>query len=58
MNILILRTFASVLNPNSYNSQEIGDIVGADAGTVRMWMTRARKYLKGLPELQQYAEAV
>ncbi len=24
MNILILRTFASVLNPNSYNSQEIG----------------------------------
>ena len=41
-----------------YNSQEIGDIVGADAGTVRMWMTRARKYLKGLPELQQYAEAV
>ena len=41
-----------------YNSQEIGDIVGADAGTVRMWITRARKYLKGLPELQQYAEAV
>lgn len=41
-----------------YNSQEIGDIVGADAGTVRMWMTRARKYLKGIPELQQYAEAV
>ena len=41
-----------------YNSQEIGDIVGADAGTVRMWMTRARKYLKGLPELRQYAEAV
>ena len=41
-----------------YTSQEIGDIVGADSGTVRMWMTRARKYLKGLPELQQYAEAV
>lgn len=41
-----------------YSSQEIGDIVGADAGTVRMWMTRARKYLKRIPELQQYAEAV
>jgi len=41
-----------------YNSQEIGDIVGADAGTVRMWMTRARKYLKSNPELRQYAEAV
>ena len=24
MKILILRTFASVLNPNNYNSQEIG----------------------------------
>ncbi len=41
-----------------YNSREIGDIVGADAGTVRMWITRARKYLKSLPELWQYAEAV
>ena len=39
-----------------YSSQEIGTIVGADSGTVRMWMTRARKYLKGLPELQQYVE--
>lgn len=39
-----------------YSSQEIGDILGADSGTVRMWMTRARKYLRGLPELQQYAE--
>lgn len=41
-----------------YSSQEIGDIVGADSGTVRMWMTRARKYLKALPELQRFAEAV
>jgi len=39
-----------------YSSNEIGDIVGADSGTVRMWMTRARKYLKGIPGLQQYAE--
>lgn len=37
-----------------YSSQEIGDIIGADSGTVRMWMTRARKYLKSIPELQQF----
>ena len=43
-----------------YTSKEIGTIVGADPGTVRMWMTRARKYLKGLPELRAlgYPEAV
>lgn len=46
------------LTVQGYNSREIGKIVGADAGTVRMWMTRARKYLKCIPELQQYAEAV
>ena len=41
-----------------YSSQEIGTIIGAEPGAVRMWMTRARKYLKRIPELQQYAEAV
>lgn len=41
-----------------YSSQEVGNMIGADSGTVRMWMTRARKYLKGYPELQHYAEAV
>ena len=46
------------LTVQGYSSKEIGDIVGADPGTVRMWMTRARKYLKGFPELQQFAEAV
>ena len=46
------------LTVQGYSSQEIGKIVGADAGTVRMWMTRARKYLKCIPELQQYAEAI
>ncbi len=46
------------LRTQGYSSQEIGTIVGADSGTVRMWMTRARKYLKGIPELRQYAEAV
>lgn len=46
------------LTIQGYSSQEISRIVGADPGTVRMWMTRARKYLKGIPVLRQYAEAV
>lgn len=46
------------LTVQGYSSHEVGNIVGADSGTVRMWMTRARKYLKCIPELQQYAEAV
>lgn len=41
-----------------YSSQEVGNMIGADSGTVRMWMTRARKYLKGFPELQHYAEVM
>ena len=41
-----------------YSSREVGNIIGADSGTVRMWMTRARKYLKGFPELQHYAEVM
>ena len=46
------------LTVQGYSSQEISRMIGADPGTVRMWMTRARKYLKGIPELRQYAEAV
>ena len=42
------------LTVQGYTSKEIGTIVGADPGTVRMWMTRARKYLKSLPELQTF----
>lgn len=46
------------LTVQGYSSKEISELIGADPGTVRMWMTRARKYLKGIPELRQYAEAV
>lgn len=46
------------LSAQGYSSQEIATILGADSGTVRMWMTRARKHLKRIPELQQYAEAL
>ena len=40
------------LTVQGYTSKEIGAIVGADPGTVRMWMTRARKYLKSLDNVQ------
>lgn len=43
------------LMSQGYTSQEIGRIVSANPGTVRMWMTRARKYLSRIPELRQCA---
>ncbi len=35
-----------------YSSQEIGSHFKAEAATVRMWMTKARRFLKEQPELQ------
>ncbi len=46
------------LSVHGYTSKEIAAMIRADAGTVRMWMTRARKYLKAIPELQQFAEGL
>ena len=43
------------LTAQGYSSQEIGAIVHAEAATVRMWMTKARRYLRSIPELRQYA---
>lgn len=43
------------LTIQGYSSQEIGSIVQAEAATVRMWMTKARRFLKNLPELREYA---
>ena len=40
-----------------YSSQEIGARVHAEAATVRMWMTKARRFLGSIPELQQYGYA-
>jgi len=47
------------LSVQGYNSQEIGRIVKAEAATVRMWMTKARRFLRDLPELRElvYLEA-
>ena len=42
------------LTIQGYSSQEIGTIVQAEAATVRMWMTKARRFLRSLPELRDY----
>ena len=43
------------LTVQGYSSQEIGKIMKAEAATVRMWMTKARRFLKNLPALRDYA---
>ena len=40
------------------SNHRIGNMIGANSGTMRMWMTQAGKYLKGFPELQHYAEVI
>ena len=46
------------LSVHGYTSKEIAAMVHAEASAVRMWMTRARKYLRAIPELQQFAEGL
>lgn len=46
------------LSVHGYTSKEIATMVHVEAGAVRMWMTRARKYLRAIPELQQFAEGL
>lgn len=45
------------LSMEGYSSQEIGRIVDAEPATVRMWMTKARRYLGGLPELREFIDS-
>lgn len=42
------------LTIQGYNSKEIAKLFKAEAATVRMWMTKARRYLQGIPELKEY----
>ena len=42
------------LSVQGYNSQELAQMYQAEAAKVRMWMTRARKYLQSIPELKEY----
>ena len=42
------------LTVQGYNSKEIAKLLKAEAATVRVWMSKARRYLKSIPELQEY----
>lgn len=42
------------LTIQGYSSQEIGSFMEAEAATVRMWMTKARRFLREQAELQDY----
>lgn len=42
------------LSIHGYSSQEIGKLMGAEAATIRMWMTKARRFLREQTELQDY----
>ena len=44
------------LSAEGYKSREIGKMMAADAATVRMWMTKARRFLMNQPEFQDYLE--
>ena len=43
------------LSSQGYDSREVGQILGAQPGTVRMWMTRTRRFLKEQPALREAA---
>ena len=42
------------LTVQGYNSKELAKLFQAEAATVRMWMSRARRYLQSIPELREY----
>ena len=41
------------LTIQGYNSKDIAKLFHAEAATVRMWMSRARRYLQNIPELRE-----
>ena len=47
---------AMLLMERGYTSREIGEQLGVRANLVCAWVSKARKYLRGLAELQQIAE--
>ena len=46
-----------LLSLDGYSSKELGTMYDTDPAAVRMWMTRARKFLREQPELRQLAGA-
>lgn len=43
-----------MLSAQGYTSSDLANIFSANASAVRMWMTKARRYLKDFPELASY----
>ena len=43
------------MSTDGYNSYEIGEVLHTSPGKVRVWMSRARKYLKSQPEIVRLA---
>ena len=43
-----------LLAEEGYSSKELGQMFCAEPATVRMWMTKARRYLQEQPELADY----
>ena len=44
------------LSSEGYTSSEIAGLVGAKPGTVRLWMTKGRRFLLEQPEFKEYME--
>ena len=43
-----------MLSAQGYTSSDLANIFNANASAVRMWMTKARRYLRDFPELASY----
>lgn len=43
-----------MLSAQGYTSNDLSQMFNASPATVRMWMTKARRYLKDFPELASY----
>ena len=44
------------LSSEGYTSSEIAGLVGGKPGTVRLWMTKGRRFLLEQPEFKEYME--
>ncbi len=44
------------LSSEGYSSAEIAALMGAKSGTVRLWMTKGRRFLLEQPEFKEYME--
>ena len=47
-----------LLAEEGYTSKELGKLFSSEPAAVRMWMTKARRYLKGHPDLITYVKGV